>query len=136
MKDADWPLSDGRSVRFKYLLDDGGKADYALFDRQDRALAVVEAKSTIVNPSTGEAQGVRYADQLGVPLIFLSNGEEVWFRDKTQDAHFRRIETVFSQDDLARRKAASEIRRDPLSVPSTRGSPAVAGASIRRRAST
>jgi len=33
LKDADWPLSDSRSVRFEYPLDDGGKADYALFDR-------------------------------------------------------------------------------------------------------
>lgn len=117
LKNADWSLSDGRSVRFEYSLDDGGKADYALFDRQGRALAVLEATSTSVNLSAGEAQGRRYADQLGVPFIFLSNGEEVWFRDKTQDAHFRRVETVFSQDDLARRKAASEFRRDPLSVP-------------------
>lgn len=117
LKDADWSLTAGRSVRFEYPLDDGGKADYALFDRQGRALAVLEAKSTSVNLSAGEAQGRRYADQLGVPFIFLSNGEAVWFRDKTQDAHFRRVETVFSQDDLARRKAASEIRRNPLSVP-------------------
>jgi type I restriction enzyme R subunit len=117
LKDADWSLADGRSVRFEYPLDDGGRADYALFDRQGRALAVLEAKSTSVNLSAGEAQGGRYADQLGVPFIFLSNGEDVWFRDKTHDAHFRRVETVFSQDDLARRKAASEIRRDPLSVP-------------------
>jgi type I restriction enzyme R subunit len=117
LKDAGWSLTDGRSVRFEYPLEDGGKADYALFDRQGRALAVLEAKSTSVNLSAGEAQGGRYTDQLGVPFIFLSNGEEVWFRDKTQDVHFRRVETVFSQDDLSRRKAASEIRRDPLSVP-------------------
>lgn len=117
LKDAAWPLTDGGSVRFEYPFDDGGKADYALFDRQGRALAVLEAKSTSVNLSAGEAQGKRYADQLGVPFIFLSNGEEVWFRDKIQDAHFRRVETVFSQDDLARRKAASEIRRNPLEIP-------------------
>jgi type I restriction enzyme R subunit len=116
LKDADWALIDGRSVRFEYPLDDGGKADYVLFDRQGHALAVLEAKSTSVNLSAGEAQGLRYADQLGVPFIFLSNGEEVWFRDKTQDAHFRRVETVFTQDDLARRKAASAIRRNPLDV--------------------
>lgn len=117
LKDAGWMLTDGRSVRFEYALDDGGKADYALFDRQGRAVAVLEAKSTSVSLSAGELQGKRYADQLGVPFIFLSNGEEIWFRDKNQDAHFRPVETVFSQDDLARRKAASEIRRDPLSIP-------------------
>lgn len=117
LKDAEWALTDGRSVRFEYPLDDGGKADYALFDRQGRALAVLEAKSTSVNLSAGEAQGLRYSAQLDVPFIFLANGEEVWFRDKTQDAHFRRVETVFSQDDLTRRKAASEIRRNPLDIP-------------------
>ena len=104
-------------MRYEYPLDDGGKADYALFDRQGRALAVLEAKSTSVNLSAGESQGQRYADQLGVAFIFLSNGEEVWFRDKNQDAHFRKVETVFSQDDLARRKAASDIRRNPLDIP-------------------
>jgi type I restriction enzyme R subunit len=117
LKDAAWNLIDGRSVRFEYPLDDGGRADYALFDRQGRALAVLEAKSTSVDLASGEAQGRRYADQLGVPYIFLSNGEEIWFRDKNQDAHYRRVETVFSQDDLARRKAAGEIRRNPLDIP-------------------
>jgi type I restriction enzyme, R subunit len=117
LKDAEWKLTDGRSVRFEYLLEDGGKADYALFDRLGRALAVLEAKSTSVNLSAGEVQGQRYADQLDVPFIFLSNGEEIWFRDKTQYAHYRRVETVFSQDDLARRKAAWAIRRNPLDIP-------------------
>ncbi len=117
LADIDWKLTDGRSVRYEYPLDDGGKADYALFDRQGRALAVLEAKSTSVNLSAGEAQGRRYADQLGIPFIFLSNGEEVWFCDKEQDAHFRRVETVFSQDDLVRRKAARDIRRNPLDIP-------------------
>ena len=105
LKDAEWRLTDGQSVRYEYPLDDGGKADYALFDRQGRAPAVLEAKSTSVNLSAGEAQGLRYAEQLGVPFIFLSNGEEIWFRDHGQDAHFRRVETIFGQDDLARRPA-------------------------------
>jgi type I restriction enzyme, R subunit len=117
LKDTEWKLTDGRSVRFEYPLDDGGKADYALFDRQGRALAVLEAKSTSVSLTAGEAQGRRYADQLCVPFIFLSNGEEVWFCDKTNDAHFRKVETVFSQDDLVRRKAARDIQRNPLDVP-------------------
>lgn len=117
LKDTEWRLTDGRSVRYEYPLDDGGRADYALFDRQGRALAVLEAKSTSVSVSAGEAQGQRYADLLGVPFIFLSNGEEIWFRDKDQDAHFRKVETVFSQDDLARRKAARDIRRNPLDIP-------------------
>jgi type I restriction enzyme R subunit len=117
LKDADWKLTDSRSVRFEYPLDDGGKADYALFDRNGRALGVLEAKSTSVSLTSGEAQGRRYADQLQVPYIFLSNGEEIWFCDKERDAHFRQVETVFSQDDLARLKAARGIRRSPFDIP-------------------
>lgn len=89
----------------------------ALFDRLGRALAVLEAKRTSVNLSSGEGQGRRYADQFDVPFIFLSNGDEVWFCDKVQDAHFRKVETVFSRDDLVRRRAAQGIRRDPLDIP-------------------
>ena len=117
LKDAGWSLSDGLSVRFEYPLRDGGKADYALFDRQGRAVAVLEAKSTGVDLASGEAQGRRYADQLDVPFVFLSNGEEIWFCDKDRDAHFRLVETVFSQDDLVRRIASRGIRRSPLDVP-------------------
>jgi type I restriction enzyme R subunit len=117
LKDAHWRLTDGGGVRFEYPFDDGTRADYALFDRQGRALAVLEAKSTSVSLSAGEAQGRRYADLLDVPFIFLSNGEEIWFCDKDHDAHFRRVETVFAQDDLARLKAARIVRRNLLDVP-------------------
>lgn len=67
---------DSRRVRFEYTLGDGGKADYALFDRQGRVLTGLETKRASLNLSSGEAQRRRYADQLGVPFIFLSNGEE------------------------------------------------------------
>ena len=39
LKDSGWHLTDGRSVRFEYMLTDGTKADYVLFDRHGRALA-------------------------------------------------------------------------------------------------
>jgi type I restriction enzyme, R subunit len=117
LRDTDWHLTDGLSVRYEYPLNDGGKADYALFDRQGRALAILEAKSTSVSLSAGETQGRRYADQLGVPFIFLSNGEEIWFCDKDHDAHFRKLETLFSQDDIIRRQAVRLIRRSPLDIP-------------------
>ena len=117
LRDAGWRLTDGQSIRFEYSLSGGGRADYVLFDRQGRALAVLEAKKTSVDLTNGEAQGRRYADELGIPFIFLSNGEEIWFCDKDQDAHFRPVKTVFSQDDLARRKAARDIRRNPLDIP-------------------
>ena len=59
LRDAGWSIVDGRSVRYEYPLDDGGKADYVLFDRLGRAMAVLDAKSTSVALSAGEAQGQR-----------------------------------------------------------------------------
>jgi type I restriction enzyme R subunit len=56
LKAADWPLSDGRGVRFEYPLDYVGRANYALFDRQGRALAVLEAKRKSVRLSVEETQ--------------------------------------------------------------------------------
>jgi type I restriction enzyme, R subunit len=44
LRDAKWNLTDGRSVRYEYVLSDGTKADYVLGDRRGRALAVVESK--------------------------------------------------------------------------------------------
>lgn len=125
LKDADWSLADGRSVRFEYPLDDGGRVDYALFDRQDRALVVLEAKSTSVNMSAGEAQGGRYADQLGVPFIFLSNGEEVWFRDKPISADSRPC-SVRTTPRAGRWRARFAATRSAFL--STLGSPAAQGA--------
>ncbi len=117
LKDVGWALTDGKSVHFEYPLDDGGKADYVLADRNGRSVAVLEAKRTSKNPREGEAQGIRYASQLGVPFIFLSNGEEIWFWDRERDAHPRLVDTFFSQADLERRIASRDLRRDPLTLP-------------------
>lgn len=57
LKDTDWRLTDGISVRYEYPLDDGGRADYVLFDRQGRALAALESKSTRAYLAAGEADG-------------------------------------------------------------------------------
>lgn len=45
LKDTESTLTDDRCMRFEYPLDDGGKAEYAPFDRRRRALAMLEAKS-------------------------------------------------------------------------------------------
>ena len=77
LEDTDRRVIDGLSVRYEYPLDDGGRADHALFDRRGHALAVLEVKSTSVSLSVGEAQGRRYANLLDVPFIFLSNSEKI-----------------------------------------------------------
>jgi len=50
-------------------------------------------------------------------LSFSRTATKGSFADKTQDPHFRQVETVFSQDDLVRRNAAGEKRRNPLGIP-------------------
>jgi len=45
LKDTEWKLADGRSVRFEHPLDDAGNAEYAPFDRRRRARAMYETKS-------------------------------------------------------------------------------------------
>jgi type I restriction enzyme R subunit len=116
LKDAGWNLTDGVSVLFEQALPDGSRADYALCDRSGRPVAAVEAKRASVNPIAAQDQGSHYADQLGVPFAFLSNGEEVWFLDRDTDAHARKIATFYSPDDLERRVAARRNRLELSSV--------------------
>ena len=62
------------------------------------------------NPIAAQDQGRHYAERLGVPFVFLSNGEEVWFLDRETDAHARKIATFYSPNDLERRNAARRNR--------------------------
>ena len=112
LKDAGWNLTDGASVLFEHALGDGSRADYVLCDRAGRPMAVVEAKRASVEPIAAQDQGRHYAEQLGVPFVFLSNGGEVWFLDRDADAHARPIASFYSQEDLERRVAARAVRRD------------------------
>ena len=117
LKDAGWDLTDGVSVLFEHGLGDGSRADYVLCDRAGRPMAVVEAKRASVDPLAAQDQGRHYAEQLDVPFVFLSNGDEVRFLDRDTDAHARPIATFYSQEDLERRVAARAVRRALSDVP-------------------
>ena len=105
LKDAGWNLTDGSSVQFEHALPDGTQADYVLCDRQGRPMASLEAKRASTDPIAAQDQGRHYAEQLGVPFVFLSNGEEVRFLDREADAHARKLAGFYAQDDLERRIA-------------------------------
>ena len=65
-------------------------------------------------PSVGAAaqdQGRHYADQLGVPFVFLSNGEEVWFLDRETDAHARKLLVEMATGTGKTRPAAAFVKR-------------------------
>ena len=116
LKDAGWNLTDGVGVLFEHALPDGTQADYALCDRSGRPMAALEAKRAAIDPIAAQDQGRHYAEQLDVPFVFLSNGEEVRFLDRETDAHARQIAGFYAQDDLERRIAARKVRRDLASV--------------------
>ena len=120
LADAGWDLTDGTSVLFEHALGDGSRADYVLCDRAGRPMAVVDAKRTSVDPIAAQDQGRHYAEQLEIPFVFLSNGDEVWFLDRDADAHARAIATFYSQEDLERRVAARAVRRALADVPIAR----------------
>lgn len=116
LKDQGWEVTNPNAVRYEYPLADGTKADYVLCDRNGRSLAVVEAKRSSINPADAANQAKAYAEQLNVPFVFLSNGDEIRFWDWQIEAHPRRVKTFFGPEDLERRFATRVVRRDPRSV--------------------
>ena len=112
-----WNPQDTTAVRYEVVLPDGTRADYVLCDRHGRSLAVIEAKRFSVSPNDAAAQAKAYAQQLGVPYIFLSNGHEVLFWEWQREAYPHPVKTLFKQDDLERRAASLTLRKDVSQVP-------------------
>ncbi len=54
---------------------------------------------------------------MGIPYVFLTNGAEVLFWEWERDAYPHPVKTFFKQDDLERRFASLQLRRDVLNVP-------------------
>lgn len=93
LKDSGWDLKDSFQVRTevpinivkenqdKYSDRDYsedktlGRADYVLYDRDGKPLAVVEAKKSALHPYRAKQQTLPYAKAIGAPFIFLTNGE-------------------------------------------------------------
>ena len=71
LRDAEWDLTDGVSVRFECALPDGTQSDYVLCDRSGRPMAALEAKRASINPVEARDQGCHYAEQLDVSVRLL-----------------------------------------------------------------
>lgn len=78
-----------------------GRADYVLLSQNGRALAVVEAKRSAIQPYTAKQQVLPYAKGLDAPFIFLTNGELIYFWDYGND-DARIVNSFFSRRDLER----------------------------------
>ncbi len=78
-----------------------GRADYVLYDQRGRPLAVIEAKKNAINPYVAKQQALPYAQALGAPFIFLTNGELSYFWDYQND-DARQVTGFLSRRDLER----------------------------------
>ena len=62
---------------------DQKRADYILYHKSNIPLAVVEAKDNKHSVGAGMQQALNYAEALGVPFVFSSNGDAFQMHDRT-----------------------------------------------------
>lgn len=101
LRQAEWEPADKTQVLTEQSVPDGGRADYVLLDQNGRALAVIEAKRSAIQPYVAKQQALPYAKQLNAPFIFLTNGELIYFWDYTND-DARIVNAFYSRRDLER----------------------------------
>src|SRR5690606_33740441 len=82
-----------------------GYVDYVLYGDNGKPLAVVEAKKTSVDPIQGAHQAKLYADCLQAqygqrPLIFITNGFEIYLIDDYEGYPKRKVSGFFTKDEL------------------------------------
>jgi type I restriction enzyme, R subunit len=59
------------------------RADYILYYKSNIPLAVIEAKDNSHSVGDGMQQALNYAETIGVPFVFSSNGDAFLFHDRT-----------------------------------------------------
>lgn len=112
---AGWTLHDdnpqnidvGTEVRIIEQAKDVGNlcADYVLWDDDGSPLAVIEIKKTSINSELGRQQAKLYADGLEKefgqrPVIFYSNGFDIWIWDDINGYPPRKLFGYYSKDSL------------------------------------
>ena len=96
-----------------------GYADYVLWDDNGNPLAVIEAKKTLVDPERGRHQAKLYADGLENayghrPVIFYTNGFDIWIWDDAQGFPPRKLYGFYSKDSLQHLANYQRAERKPL----------------------
>jgi len=82
-----------------------GYVDYVLWDDNGKPLAVIEAKKTAKSAELGRKQAALYADALEKshgqrPIIYYTNGIDIWIWDDAQGYPPRRLFGFYSKDSL------------------------------------
>ena len=96
-----------------------GFADYVLYGRDGKPLAIVEAKRTSFDPEKGAKQAKLYAASYEQkygrrPFIFMTNGLRTLFLDEASGYPRREVSGFFTQDDLQMRMDRRGLQQ-PLS---------------------
>lgn len=96
-----------------------GYADYVLWDDNGNPLAVIEAKKTAVDAESGRHQAKLYADSLEKkhehrPVIFYTNGFDIWIWDDAQDYPPRKLYGFYSKDSLQHLANYQRQQKEPL----------------------
>ena len=101
-----------------------GRVDYVLWDDDGKPVAVIEAKRTSEHPEKGRKQASLYADALQAqfdqrPVIFYTNGFDIWLWDDSQAYPPRKVFGLYSKDSLrylihqrAEKKALTDVPVD------------------------
>ena len=99
-----------------------GYADYVLWGRDGKPLAVVEAKIACKDPNTGRTQAKLYADCLERrfgqrPVMFTTNGFDTFFWDDKGSTP-RKVSRIFSRADLEKiiERRSSKLPLESISI--------------------
>lgn len=108
-----------------------GYCDYVLWDDNGKPLAVVEAKKALVDARAGQGQAKLYADALENmhgqrPMIFYTNGHDIWVWDDAAGYPPRSVFGFFSKDTLQYRVGFQRKERLDL-LQDVRPDPEIAG---------
>ena len=106
-----------------------GAADYVLDDDNGKPLGVIEAKKTSRDPRLGKKQAEQYADGLEKsqgqrPVIFYTNGYDVWIWNDSEEEPPRKIYGFYSKDSLKHLHFQRNAKKPLIEVA---GNPEIAG---------
>ena len=111
LAEAGWDVTNPSEVTLEELVDGQptptgtGYADYVLWDDNGKPLAVIEAKRTSESAERGQKQAELYADALEAkynqrPVIFYTNGYDIWIWDDAQRYPPRSLFGFYSKSSL------------------------------------
>src|SRR5207253_7128686 len=115
LRQAGWEPADKSQVLAEQS-SASGRADYVLLTQNGRSLAIIEAKRSAVQPYAAKQQALPYAKQSGVPFIFLTNGELIYFWDYLND-DARIVDSFYSRRDLERLVEMRSTRKALATIP-------------------